>query len=136
MTSADGRTQRSRAYHERQRRDQLPDPMAEGKRIRDEETPHYVYRCYDANGLLLYIGCTADVETRMELHRSQHATWMIYRNPKCNLVSVELISRMARHEVSGPIKGRLAARAAEKAAIQAEHPLLNIHHNQGARSAS
>lgn len=94
---------------------------------------HFIYRCYDADGRLLYIGCSNDVTTRMELHRSA------FNNRLRNLgrvpaTSVELIARMARYEVSEPIKGRTAARAAEKAAIQAERPLLNVVHNR--RSAS
>lgn len=30
--------------------------------------PHYLYRCYDANGRLLYIGCTIDPFKRWREH--------------------------------------------------------------------
>jgi predicted GIY-YIG superfamily endonuclease len=32
---------------------------------------HYVYRCYDADGDLLYIGCTQRLEVRMRVHEKQ-----------------------------------------------------------------
>lgn len=93
----------------------------EAKRLLDEEMTHYLYRCYDAHDRLLYIGCTQDVVGRLAVHRSS------WHNP----ASAYLNLHMARHKVSEPIKGRRAARAAEKAAIEAEAPLLNLHHNQG-----
>lgn len=31
--------------------------------------PHYVYRCYDRDSDLLYVGCTVNVRQRMALHR-------------------------------------------------------------------
>lgn len=34
----------------------------------------FVYRCYDADAGLLYIGTTLDVRARMNGHRSQHRT--------------------------------------------------------------
>lgn len=34
-----------------------------------------VYRCYDANGVLLYIGRTLDASTRMRGHKSRSAWW-------------------------------------------------------------
>lgn len=33
--------------------------------------PHYVYRCYDVDGRLVYVGCTIDPATRVETHRKQ-----------------------------------------------------------------
>lgn len=39
--------------------------------------PHYVYRAFDSYGVLLYIGCTLDVGTRMAQHRSGSA-WHRY----------------------------------------------------------
>lgn len=81
---------------------------------------HYVYRCYDAEGTLLYIGCTRDVVARMLVHRSA------WDNP----ASAFLNLHMARYEVE-EFPTRDEARKAEREAIGAEAPLLNIHHNKG-----
>lgn len=89
--------------------------------FRDYERTHYLYRCYDADDVLLYIGCTMDVGSRMMVHASS------WQNP----ASAFLNFHMTRYEVSAPIKGRIAARKAERAAIAAEAPLLNVHHNKG-----
>jgi excinuclease UvrABC nuclease subunit len=35
------------------------------------DTPCFVYRCYDAAGVLLYIGLTSRLEKRMKEHRQQ-----------------------------------------------------------------
>lgn len=88
---------------------------------RDEVTPHWLYRCYDAEGRLLYIGCTMDVANRMYLHRCG------YSNP----ASAFLNRHMTRYEVEGPFVGRLSGHKAEREAIGAEAPLLNLHHNKG-----
>lgn len=88
----------------------------------DHEVEHYLYRCYDADDRLLYIGCTFDVVGRMLVHQSS------WSNP----VSRYLNLRMTRHEVQEPaIKGRVAARAAERDAIRSGAPLLNRAHNMG-----
>ena len=80
--------------------------------------PHYLYRCYDADGLLLYIGCTSNVRRRMGAHR---------RGDGKSKASAWLSACMVRHEVSGPLAGLELARAAETAAIRAESPLFNAH---------
>ena len=85
----------------------------------NDETPHYVYRCYDAEGLLLYIGCTYDVVTRMQVHMCS------LDNP----ASVVLARRMERYEVE-EFPTFEEARAAERAAIAAEAPLANLHHQR------
>lgn len=105
--------------------------LAAAKQAHDEAADHFLYRCYDAQDELLYIGCTTDIEGRMGLHVSAYVNRFRSRVPQ---TSVELVSRMVRYEVSDPIKGRQAARAAEKAAIQGELPVLNVVHNR--RSAS
>ena len=117
-----GQTRRSRAHLERQMREQrIAAAKAEDKRFRDEEIEHFLYRCYDADGRLLYIGCTQDVEARMAVH---HSSW---QNP----ASAYLNMHMDRHEVEGPFVGRIAGRKAEREAIAAEAPMLNLHHNKG-----
>jgi len=77
---------------------------------------HYVYRCFDADGELLYIGCTQNVARRMSGHRNN-------RRPRA---SRALQSLMASHTTEGPFPTRAEAEAAEAAAIRAEQPLLNI----------
>lgn len=38
-----------------------------------QSQPHYVYRCYDAEDRLIYVGCTVDPATRIANHRA--AAW-------------------------------------------------------------
>lgn len=80
---------------------------------------HYVYRCYDASGLLLYVGCTRDVAGRLQVHASS------WNNP----ASAVLNMRMASHEVE-EFPTFEAARAAEREAIANEAPLANLHHQR------
>lgn len=81
--------------------------------------PHVVYRCYDADDRLLYIGCTHDIGGRMQVHASS------WGNP----ASAVLNMRMVRStEVEYPDKA--TARAAERQAIFDEAPLLNMHHQR------
>lgn len=85
--------------------------------------PHYLYRCYDTAGRLLYIGCTANVKRRMQGHK------------RClgrgNRASQWLAACMDRVEVEGPFAGRDAGRAAERDAIQTEQPLFNFQERSG-----
>lgn len=111
-----GQTPRSAAAHRRKVLAELDAQILAAK----ERRTHYVYRCYDKAGQLLYIGCTEDVEARMQVHRSS------WHNP----ASAYLSLHMDRYEVE-EIVGRTAARKAERAAIKAEAPLLNVHHNDG-----
>lgn len=86
-----------------------------------DRRPHYLYRCFDADGFLIYIGCTADVRKRLNNHRAssrKSSRW--------------LKACMARHVVSGPFAGLEAARAAEHDAIRAEDPLFNTQERGGA----
>lgn len=34
------------------------------------DQPHYVYRCYDADGRLIYVGCTVNPNRRIAWHRN------------------------------------------------------------------
>lgn len=81
---------------------------------------HVVYRCYDTERRLLYVGCTHDLTARMMVHECDS------KNP----ASVELMRRIDLLEYQ-TYPDRATALAAEKAAIQAEAPLLNTHHNLG-----
>lgn len=83
---------------------------------------HFIYRCYDADDLLLYIGCTSNVRRRIDAHRRGSGT---------SLASRWLSQFMARHEVVGPFAGRDAGRAAERVAIKSEQPLFNYQERAG-----
>jgi len=83
-------------------------------------TTYVVYRCYDRDGRLFYIGSTGDIVSRMAVHRSSRA----------NPASTQLSLHMARYQVE-EFPSESDARRAERLAIAAEAPLLNVHHNQG-----
>jgi predicted GIY-YIG superfamily endonuclease len=80
---------------------------------------HYVYRCYDADDRLLYIGCTEDLVSRFAVHASS------WSNP----VSGTLNLRMVRHTVE-EFPDKASGRKAEREAIYNEAPLLNLHHQR------
>ena len=82
--------------------------------------PHYVYRCYDQDGALLYVGVARNVEERMFHHLHP-----------CNMgkqPNGTLRRHMARYEVES-FATKLEARSAERSAIATEAPLLNRQHN-------
>lgn len=79
---------------------------------------HYVYRCYDDFGVLLYVGCTAHVKPRLSQHRNAGAH-------SAN-ASRWLRATQARIEVEGPYPNKRAGRDAESNAIYDEQPLFNI----------
>lgn len=88
----------------------------------NRETPHYLYRCWDSEGLLLYIGCSNSPEQRIAGH---------LKNSPPSATSEQLALQGARWAIDPEAyRGRDAGRAAEKAAIETESPLLNIHHNK------
>lgn len=66
---------------------------------------HYIYRLYDADGTLLYVGLTRNLEQRRKSHRSK--PWW---------------HEVVRWKISGPYS-RAAAFAIETRAIEAEHPI-------------
>lgn len=77
----------------------------------------YVYRCYDSEGVLLYIGCTINVSRRIKAHMKSTTT----------LASHALGVLLERYEVT-EYPTRDAAAVAERDAIRAEQPLLNRQH--------
>lgn len=81
---------------------------------------HFVYRCFDSDGLLLYVGCAGNVARRLTAHRASRTAF----------ASRALQLFMASHTVEGPFETRGAAEAAEQAAIEAESPLLNLQHSR------
>lgn len=70
---------------------------------------HYVYRYFNADGRLIYIGCSKNPWTRYRTHRQDSRLW---------------IDEVARGRIS-VFPDRETALAAEKAAIIAEKPLYN-----------
>lgn len=82
-----------------------------------------VYRLYDEAGALLYIGSTTDLERRM----LQHLRWA----KPCHSgipAADDIRTRCVRTEVT-IFATSAQAKAAEKAAILAEAPLLNRRYN-------
>lgn len=73
---------------------------------------YVVYRAYDADDWLLYVGCTSDVDKRMANHRSRS----------------EWYQHMDTFSVSKPMHEHVAF-AVERQAITAEAPAFNVMHN-------
>lgn len=70
-----------------------------------------VYRCYDADGVLLYIGSSRNLEQRMATH-VRTSFWRTY------------VAKV-RIQIAGDI---FTARRIEADAIRTENPRFNIHH--------
>lgn len=83
----------------------------------DPLTPHALYRFYDIQGRLLYVGITLDLGARWA-HHSKNKTWWL-----------DVVRGTVEH-----FEDRPAVLAAEKAAIIAEAPLWNVIHNGRVRS--
>lgn len=86
----------------------------------DLNRPHYLYRCFDAQGQLLYVGVTRDVGSRMFHHLH---ICNIGKQPNGTLRRLMTDYSVERHET------KLEVRVAERFAIQTEGPLLNKQHN-------
>lgn len=78
-----------------------------------EDQPHHVYRCYDAAGRLLYVGCSVNVKQRIKWHRSMSAHWA------AQIATVE----------TQTYPDRPTALRHEREAIGEESPLHNIKGN-------
>lgn len=76
-----------------------------------------VYRCYDAFGELLYIGCTENLNQRIRGHENTSPWWF-------SVADIRL-----EHFTSA-----MDARRAERAAIRSEHPKFNRAHRTKAAS--
>jgi excinuclease UvrABC nuclease subunit len=50
----------------------IPDPYRYNRRVR-VDSPHYVYRCYDYAGRLIYVGCSVNPVQRVKQHR--YTSW-------------------------------------------------------------
>lgn len=73
----------------------------------DDVRNHYVYRAFDKDGKLLYVGCTVRPETRWAEHRSASPWWT---------------SKARSFRMQGPFCYRVARRI-EREAIRTESPM-------------
>ncbi|RRQ26272.1 GIY-YIG nuclease family protein [Rhodococcus sp. Eu-32] len=88
--------------------------------IRDDSVRnHFVYRAFDAEGRLLYIGCTQNLKARWQQHRFANLHWVVQTH---------------RLKTVGPLCYR-TARAVEKAAIASESPRYGWTPERGQRLA-
>lgn len=78
-----------------------------------DDTPHALYRFYDASGVLLYVGITADPGARFKQHRNDKEWWTEVAN-----IRIEKLPT------------RIAVLEAERTAIREERPLWNVTHNE------
>lgn len=85
--------------------------------------PHYLYRIFDAEGALIYVGATSALDQRMSQHRATH------RWPGGHPV-LAVGDRMASW-VAEEYPTRRAAFDAERFVIATERPELNTVHNNG-----
>src|SRR5438128_154985 len=72
-----------------------------------------VYRCFDGDGVLLYIGSSRNVERRMETH-ARTSFWRAH------------VARV-RIQIAPDV---FTARQIEAEAIRTENPRFNIHHRK------
>lgn len=93
----------------------------------EDTRTHYVYRLFDAEGVLLYVGCSQNPEWRIRQYHAQ--PWA--RSGRSEF-AWDIYTRYHRHEISEPFAGKLAARAAEREAIATEDPLFNKQHRRRA----
>lgn len=72
--------------------------------------PHYVYRVFDDQGVLLYVGCTVDVERRLFEHGWNRAPWVPFK------AEVRVMKYHTRPQ----------AMAIEDLLIRAHYPVFNV----------
>lgn len=80
---------------------------------------HTLYRFFDAEGTLLYIGITGNPRARWSQHSKTKEGWR-----RVDTIRVQHLD--SREELE----------AAEKAAIKAERPLWNVAHNEPTRTVA
>jgi len=83
--------------------------MSAAFRAHLDNVPHYVYRAYDDQGVLLYIGCTYQLDVRLKAHQSMSRRWAQH------MVDVQVETHPNRAE----------GLSAERLAISTERPLYN-----------
>lgn len=80
----------------------------------EPEQPNCIYRFYDRDGQLLYVGVTADIGGRWKTHSKTKPSWR------------QVASATIEH-----FDSRAEALEAEEVAIRAERPAWNITYNVG-----
>lgn len=75
----------------------------------EQPRDHFVYRTFDADGRLLYVGCTRRLGKRWSEHKLERG---------------RMVAATARCRLQGPYT-RDKARAIEREAIRTESPLVN-----------
>lgn len=83
-------------------------------------TVHYLYRVFDADGALLYIGTTTDWRKRIRRHLAAWAPW----STEFAIIDVDILVGVTTTK---------AAHAAELAAIASEAPWHNVIGQRQAR---
>jgi hypothetical protein len=78
--------------------------------------PHRLYRAYGPGDVLLYVGASCVLPTRLSVHKTESPWWIA-----CERISFE------------EYPDRASALEAEKATIRAEAPLFNRRHSERAR---
>lgn len=111
----DRQDRNTESFHVRTRREfQVNDPNDPALDIpAGQDTPHRLYRFFGEGGVLLYIGITDDLPTRLSSHRREKSWWREWRGITAT-----------------PYPSRQALEAAEIEAIKAEKPLYNVTHNR------
>ena len=88
-------------------------PPEQSRRQRARTDDHLLYRFFDAEGVLLYVGITYDVSMRFSTHSVERWWWGQWA-----------YSTVVRYH------SRAALEAAERKAIKSEKPLHNVVHNK------
>lgn len=83
------------------------------------DRPHALYRFFDLNDRLLYVGITSNPAARFKQHRDDKPWWLDVAN-----IRIE------------PFDDRPSVLEAERQAIELEHPIYNVTHNRGSRRSA
>lgn len=91
-------------------------------RPRDDEAhgPHSVYRIYNADGVLMYIGVAREVGDRIYMHKAA---------PQSSWASGQMY-QLIDYWTSQEYPSKAIAREVERQSIEAEAPLFNRQHNK------
>ena len=85
--------------------------VATSDTIGQPDPPTWIYRLWSPHGVLLYVGITTNVQTRLSQHARDQPWW-----PQVAMVTSEVCGT------------RFDALQQEAAVIQSEHPLWNVAH--------
>jgi len=88
--------------------------------VRDSRRPHDLYRFYDADDRLLYVGISLNAAQRASQHKAEKSWWSDVRRMEVTPLGVTT---------------RFDAEQVERSAIEDERPLHNIVHNSNRGAA-